>query len=264
MPPHSIALRYAAAQGLAREAGAVAKQRFLNSASFTLNWKGHQDYLTEVDGEIEALVRGRLTQLFPEDAFLGEEGGISGKAGAPGTWVVDPIDGTANFARGIPRFCISMAFVADGKTELGITYDPMMDELFHARRGGGAFLNGRAIKVSAAEDLRRSSIEIGWNMRSGTAGFLDITARVIAMGAGMIRCGSGAIGIAYVAAGRTDGYAEQHMNSWDALAGLCLVAEAGGHVNDYLAKDGLIKGNEVLACAPGLTSALREASRIVS
>ena len=262
MNAQAIALRYTAAQGLAREAGAVAKRRFVDSGSFTLNWKGHQDYLTEVDGEVEALVRGRFNELFPEDAFLGEEGGVSGKAGAPGTWVVDPIDGTANFARGIPRFCISMAYVAQGRTELGITYDPMMDELFHARRGAGAFLNGRAIKVSSADDMRRSNIEIGWNMRSGTAGFLDISARVIAMGAGMIRCGSGAIGIAYVAAGRTDGYAEQHMNSWDALAGLCLVAEAGGHVNDYLARDGLTKGNAVLACAPGLTAALREATRI--
>ena len=131
-----VDMRLLAAQAVAREAGAMARRRFLDR-SFTVGFKARQDYLTEVDGETEAFIAERLLQVFPSDGFLGEEskGRRAGEGGA--SWVVDPIDGTANFARGVPHFCVSVASVAQGRVEVGVIYDPMRDELFSGRRGGG-------------------------------------------------------------------------------------------------------------------------------
>ena len=135
-------MRLLAAEAVAREAGALARRRFLDQ-SFTVGFKGPQDYLTEVDGETEALIAERLLQVFPADGFIGEESKArpAGESGA--AWVVDPIDGTANFARGVPHFCVSIACVAADRIEVGVIYDPMLDELFAGRRGAGARLNGR-------------------------------------------------------------------------------------------------------------------------
>ncbi len=251
-------LRLHAAAAIAREAGAVARRRFADRASFTIGLKGPQDFLTEVDGEVERFVAGRLHGLFSGDGFIGEEGeGRLAQDGAP-TWVVDPIDGTANFARGIPHFCVSIALTVAAHAEAGVIFDPVKDELFAAGRGGGAFLNGAALKVSTTTDMRAAAIEIGWNMRSGPEKFLGLTTRVVAQGAAVMRCGSGALALAYVAAGRTDAFIEHHINAWDCLAGNVLVAEAGGYVSDFLARDGLHKGNALLACAPGVRVALAE------
>src|SRR5271155_2864686 len=123
--------------------------------------KGPQDFLTEVDGEVERLIAGRLHKLFPGDCFIGEEGeGRIAKGDAP-TWVVDPIDGTANFARAIPHFCVSIALVHEGRAEIGVIFDPMLNELSAARRGGGAHLNAAPIRVSATHDMRAAAVEIG-------------------------------------------------------------------------------------------------------
>ena len=140
-------MRLLAAQAVAREAGAMARRRFLDQ-SFTVGFKGPQDFLTEVDGETEAFIAEHLLRVFPTDGFIGEEskGRPAGEGGA--AWVVDPIDGTANFARGVPHFCVSIACVAAAKVEVGVIYDPMRDELFAARRSGGARLNGALIRAS--------------------------------------------------------------------------------------------------------------------
>src|ERR1700761_4244220 len=155
-------MRLLAAQAVAREAGALARRRFLDQ-SFTVGFKGPQDFLTEVDGETEALIAERLLQVFPNDGFIGEESKArpAGEGGA--AWVIDPIDGTANFARGVPHFCVSIASVAAGKVEVGVIYDPMRDELFSSRRGGGARLNGAPMRASATNALANSAIEVGWN-----------------------------------------------------------------------------------------------------
>jgi myo-inositol-1(or 4)-monophosphatase len=257
----SMHLRLLAAQAVAREAGALARRRFLDS-SFKVGFKGPQDYLTEVDGETEELISARLHQAFPRDGFIGEE--TAGRLGHEGgaVWVVDPIDGTSNFARGVSHFCVSVACVAGGKVEVGVIYDPMRDELFEARRGGGAHLNGAAIRPSEATMLSNSSVEVGWNMRAGVAKYIDLVRRVAIWGAAPCRMGSGALGIAYVAAGRRDGYVEHHINAWDCLAGILLVSEAGGYVSDFLAGDGLTKGNPLIACAPGLKDAFISAVAI--
>jgi myo-inositol-1(or 4)-monophosphatase len=253
---HELDLRLHAAAALAREAGEIAKARFRDRSSFTIGLKGPQDFLTEVDGEVERLIAGRLHKLFPGDGFIGEEGeGRIARGDAP-TWVVDPVDGTANFARGVPHFCISIALVHAGGAEVGVIFDPMLDELFCARRGGGAFLNASPIHVSTTKDMKTASIEIGYNMRVGPEKFLAMLADVVVAGSAAQRCGSGALGIAYVAAGRSDAFIEHHINAWDCLAGNVLVAEAGGYVSDFLARDGLSKGNALLTCTPTLLEPL--------
>ena len=249
-----IDMRLLAAQAVAREAGAMARRRFLDQ-SFTIGFKGPQDFLTEVDGETETFIAERLLEIFPSDGFIGEESKArpAGEGGA--AWVVDPIDGTANFARGVPHFCVSIASVAD-KVEVGVIYDPMRDELFSSRRGGGARLNGALMRASAASELANSAIEVGWNTRAGPEQFVDLLLRVASTGASPSRTGSGALALAYVAAGRRDGFVEHHINAWDCLAGILLVTEAGGYVNDFLRGDGLTKGNPLVACAPGVKDAL--------
>src|SRR5271154_6959180 len=169
-------MRLLAAQAVAREAGAMARRRFLDR-TFTVGFKGPQDFLTEVDGETEAFIAERLLGIFPSDGFIGEESKArpAGEGGA--AWVVDPIDGTANFARGVPHFCVSIACVAAGKVEVGVIYNPMLDELFAARRGGGARLNGALIRASDATSLASSSVEIGWNLRAGPDQYVALLRR---------------------------------------------------------------------------------------
>ncbi len=254
--------RLLVACAVAREAGVIAKRRFLDGTSFTIGFKGPQDFITEVDGEVEKLIRARLIEIFPDDGFIGEEGGVApGGDGAP-SWVVDPIDGTANFARGTPFYCVSIACIRGREIELGVIYDPMLDELFAARRGAGASLNGAPLKVSDCQSLAKGAVEVGWNMRFGADQFLAVMGRIVATGAGVIRAGSGALGLAYIAAGRRDGYVEIHIKAWDCLAGILLVREAGGYASDFLAGEGLSKGNPLIACAPGVKDALIQAAAI--
>jgi myo-inositol-1(or 4)-monophosphatase len=252
----ALQTRFLAACAVAREAGALTRRRFLDRGSFTVGFKGPQDFLTEVDGETERLIQARLTEIFPDDGFIGEEGdGAKGGEGQP-IWVVDPIDGTANFARGVPHYCVSIACVLGRAIEIGVIYEPIREELFVARRGHGASLNGAALHVSETKELSKAAIEVGWNMRFGREAFVNLLDRIAAAGSGVLRAGSGALALAYVAAGRRDGYVENHINSWDCLAGVLIVSEAGGYVSDFLAGDGLRKGNPLLASAPGVKDAL--------
>jgi myo-inositol-1(or 4)-monophosphatase len=253
-PAEKSDLRLSVACAVAREAGALARRRFNGRPGATgINLKGHQDYLSAVDAEVEGLVRSRLLESFPDDSFFGEEGGGSFD---DNVWVVDPIDGTANFVRGISQFCISIAYVRDGQIQIGIIYDPMQDELFAAERRRGATLNGEPLRVSGLGDMQSATIEAGWSTRLPLSQYVDLVGRILAEGAGVRRGGSGALALAYVAAGRIDGYCELHMNSWDALAGMLLIVEAGGWVNDFLAHSGLRNGNIVLGCTPGLKGSL--------
>jgi len=249
--------RLALGCAVAREAGTLALAAFRDRSQLPPHtFKGHQDYLTATDAEVERLVRNRIAAAFPADSVFGEEAG--GSFGSD-TWVVDPIDGTANFARGIPHFCISIAFVQNGRTELGVIYQPVTDELYTARRGGGAVLNGRTISVSGMVSVSHAIVEAGWSTRRPLGAYIALVERLFAAGAQVQRAGSGALGLAYVADGRLDAYCELHTNAWDALAGLLLVEEAGGTINDFLANDGLRRGNPVLACTPALKDILSEA-----
>jgi myo-inositol-1(or 4)-monophosphatase len=219
--------------------------------------KGPQDFLTETDGKVEAHIRETLAQAFPRDGFLGEEGGGTASTRM---WVVDPIDGTANFMRGIPHFCISIAFVQNNRGEIGGIASPAIGETYFARRGQGATRNGAAIHVSSTQAFDRAFVEFGWSPRISNRAYLEKVGLVWELGANVRRSGSGALGLAYVADGRSDAYAELHINAWDCLAGLLLVEEAGGRVSRFLDGDGITNGNPVLAAAPGVAATL---SRVI-
>jgi myo-inositol-1(or 4)-monophosphatase len=244
-----LANRLQIACAIAREAGMLQKRRFLNREAMIYKFKGPHDYLTATDGEVEALVRSRLLAAFPEDTFLGEEDG--GQVSAR-TWVVDPIDGTSNFARGIAHFCVSIAFVLDGVASIGVIYQPMSDELFAAAKGLGAALNGEPMKTSSETRLDRSLVELGRALRQPQAGYLAMLDSAMNAGVAIRGGGSGALAIAGVAAGRADACYETHMYAWDCLAGIVLVEEAGGRVNDFLAGDALRKGNAIFVSAAGI------------
>ena len=240
-------------------AGALAMEGYRQVTTRSSALKGPQDYLTETDAACERFIRQRIAQVYPDDGFYGEEeGGLI----ASRTWVVDPIDGTANFARNIPHFCISIAYVAAGEVQIGAIYNPVIDELYFARRGCGATKNDVLIAVAATDRFDSTSVELGWSTRRPNSDYLATAQRILALGANVRRAGSGALALAYVAEGRSDAYAELHMNSWDCLAGLLIVEEAGGRVCPYLETGTLETGGPVLAAAPGIAIEISEATGI--
>ncbi len=251
--------REAFCRQVVRSAGVLALEGYLNRTAGSFEMKGPQDYLTETDAAVEAHLRARVAEAFPSDGFIGEEGGGQARAD---NWVVDPIDGTANFARGIPHFCISIAFISGNQIELGAIYNPPLDELYFARRGMGASRNGEPISVAATTKFEQASVELGWSNRRSNETYVGALAAMLERGANVRRGASGALGLAYVADGRSDAYAEHHMNAWDCLAGLLLVREAGGVVAPFLEHGGLVEGAAVLATAPGVARGVSEATGI--
>ena len=250
--------RAAFCRDIARSAGVVALDGFTNRVA-GFGMKGPQDFLTETDAAVERHLKARIAEEFPEDGFLGEEGGGAIKSDI---WVVDPIDGTANFARDIPHFCISIAFVSNGETEIGAIYNPVLDELYFARRGQGGTRNEKALLVAKTGDFDAACVEFGWSNRKTNTRYLEVLSNILERGANVRRGASGALGLAYVADGRSDAYAELHMHAWDCLAGLLMVKEAGGVVAPFLSLGGLTKGGAVLAAAPGVASGMSEATGI--
>jgi myo-inositol-1(or 4)-monophosphatase len=254
--PTPLDSRLRAAEAVGREAGRLAADHFARRELLSIDRKGAQDLVSEADRECEDLIVASLGRLFPRDGFLGEERGFR-NPDAEAVWVIDPIDGTHNFLTGIPFWCVSVGLVVQGKLTLGIIYDPMSAELFSAREGGGAFLNGRPIRVSGETDPTRARVCVGFSYRRPVAGHVRAVDALLSNGSEYLRLGSGALGLAYTAAGRFDGYWERHMNSWDAAAGLVLVREAGGWTNDFEADEHLSKGCEILAATPGLVETLK-------
>ncbi|GGA61828.1 inositol monophosphatase family protein [Pelagibacterium lentulum] len=250
--------RAQALSDIIRAAGALAQAAFETGAG-GFEMKGPQDFLTETDAAVEALVRNQIAQRFPEDGFVGEE---SGSSPAAMTWVVDPIDGTANFARRIPHYCISIALVSAEEVLLGAIYDPAHDELYFARKGHGATRNQTAISVSSVSDPQAACVELGWSTRIANRTYLDTLGQILSAGPNVRRAASGALGLAYVADGRSDAYAELHMHPWDCLAGLLLVQEAGGTICDFLESGGLTAGGGVLAATPGIAALMTAATGI--
>lgn len=250
--------RAALCKTVIRSAGEVVLQGFRKGPG-TSSMKGPQDYLTETDAASEAHIRSVIARYYPDDHFFGEEGG-----GVIGDriWVVDPVDGTANFARGIPHFCISIAYVEAGQTQFGAIYNPALDELYFAELGKGATLNGRPIVAAVTERFDAASVEMGWSTRVANEAYLDVMGELLSLGANVRRAGSGAMALAYVADGRSDGYVELHMNAWDCLAGLLLVSEAGGAVCPFFEIGTLEHGGPVLAAAAAVARGISSAAGI--
>ena len=246
-----IATRYDHAMRIAEEAGRLALDYFRRLDDLDVVDKGPQDFVTEADQNVETAVRAALAEALPDDGIVGEEHApVTGTSGF--TWVIDPIDGTANFISGIPAWTVVLAGVAGPDTQIGVIHDPVFGETFAARRGHGATLNGRRIKVAEDATLTKGSVALGYSGRADKTVPLRLAAGILNAGGVFVRNGSGALSLAYTAAGRFLGYTEAHMNAWDCLAGQLLVAEAGGRVEDQDAQEMIAKGGRVICGAPGV------------
>jgi myo-inositol-1(or 4)-monophosphatase len=253
--------REAALHDIIRSAGDRAIQCYRQRQPGDYSLKGRQDFLTEADGLVERHVFEELRARFPEDGLLGEETG--GDAASPRLWVIDPIDGTANFARGIDHFCVAIAFIEDGVTQLGATFNPATGELYFARRGRGVQKNGKPLHVAKTESLAAASIELGWSNRTPQPDYLVLFEALVSAGASVRRGASGALALAWVAEGRTDGYLEYFMHPWDCLGGLLMVREAGGYTGVYPTDSREIcKGGPVIAVATDIATALANIVKI--
>ena len=250
MAPTASIDRHDFARAVARDAGKLAHRAFGTSAT---SMKGRHDVVTAMDREVERFIRAAIAKRFPGDAVLGEEEG--GDVGDR-LWVIDPIDGTANFAVGIPHYCVSIAYAERGEPVVGVIYDPCHDWVYSAARGDGAWRDNERLAVSPIDDIRAATVECGWSTRRTTDDYVSLIARVMGAGCAIRRAGSGALGLVDVAAGRTEAYCELHINSWDCAAGLVLVSEAGGRVNDFFAGRGMAQGNPVFASNAALASTL--------
>ena len=221
------------AERLARAAGALQREKYeteieIHTKSATI------DLVTEVDHECEALIVGGLSAERSEDAILAEEGRGDDRDDARWRWIIDPIDGTTNYAHGYPRFCVSIGVEHDGERAVGVVYDPLLDELFCAVRGEGATLNGRPLHVSEEADLGNALVATGfaYDVRRSTQDNVDHFIAFVKRSRAIRRDGSAALDLCYVAAGRFDGYWELKLHPWDVAAGLLMVEEAGGRVSD--------------------------------
>jgi myo-inositol-1(or 4)-monophosphatase len=229
-------------ENLARRAGRLARAGFSSRPGFgqglEVEYKGVIDLVTEVDRRSEETILGEIKSRYPEDRILAEESGAKpGEACC--VWFVDPLDGTINFAHGIPIYSISIAYQRDGLMQIGVVYDPERDECFSAELGQGAWLNGEPIKVSSTQELDQSLLVTGfpYDIRTNPETNLDAFSRFSLLTQGVRRLGSAALDLCYVAAGRFDGYWEIRLSPWDMAAGGLIAREAGGVVTDLRGGD---------------------------
>jgi myo-inositol-1(or 4)-monophosphatase len=233
---------------LARAAGGVQRERY--ETDFRIGTKSAAiDLVTDVDHACEALIVETLRRERPRDAVLAEEGGLRDPGDAAWRWVIDPLDGTMNYAHGYPRFCVSIGVERAGVAEAGVVYDPLLDELFAATRGGGASLNGRPIHVSEETELSRALLATGfaYDVHRSQDDNVAHFARFVKRARGLRRDGSAALDLCYVAAVRFEGYWELKLHPWDVCAGGLVVREAGGRVSDFAGVESGTDTREVLA-----------------
>lgn len=243
--------RLEAAKTIARDAGAMALEFFRDITVLDIKSKGAQDMVSNADLEVETFVRARIAEAFPDDGIVGEEhGNVATRSGW--TWVIDPIDGTANFVAGIPQWCVILACVKDDKTQLGAIYEPCHDEMFWGALGQGAFVNDTKLSVARTSGLNEGSVGVGMNGRTATHMAADLIAVLSERGGLFFRNASGGLMLSYVAAGRLIGYTEPHMNAWDCLAGQLLIAEAGGKIEVQSVAEMLETGGRVIAGSPDI------------
>jgi len=233
---------------LARRAGALQRERYETPLEIGTK-SAPVDLVTEVDKACEALIVAALATQRPHDAILAEEGGGRDREGATWRWVIDPLDGTTNYAHGYPRFCVSIGIEREGERALGVVYDPLMDELYHAVRGAGAFRNGKAIRVSPEPELGRSLLATGfaYDRRESEVDNLDHFGAFLKRARALRRDGSAALDLCYVASGRLEGYWELKLQRWDIAAGALLVDEAGGRFSDFTGSGPASSGRQVVA-----------------
>jgi len=234
-----------AARGLVRDFGEI--------ENLQVSKKGPADFVTTADKKAEEVLVAGLTKARPRFGFLLEEGGKIEGADTSNRWIIDPLDGTTNFLHGIPHFSISIALERDGEPVAGVIYEPITDQMFWAEKGQGAYLNGRRIRVSARRRLEESLFATGipFAGKQDHDRFLSQLKAVMAVSAGVRRFGSAALDLAYVAAGRYEGFWEFGLHPWDIAAGIVLVREAGGFVTD-IGGGGMMESGEILAANDSL------------
>ena len=244
------------ARKLAQDVGRYAFQ-FWNEnhgKGLGIEQKSTQDFVTAVDKQAEDTIKSALTRVFPDDSFIGEETGGTARHG--GTWVVDPIDGTSNYLRGLRHWGVSIAYVRDGAIVLGVIHDSPTDRLYSARLGGGAWRDDAAITVSGTRDPQVAMGILGASRRTPFALYLAQLRALHEADIEHRKIGSAAIGLVRVAEGVADYYYEKHLNSWDALAGLLIAQEAGARVVFPSLDPFLSEGGEVLCVTPALYGVL--------
>lgn len=243
----------------ARRAGEIIVRNLNHLESLTVTAKGRNDFVSEVDTQAEGEIIGIIRKLYPNHAFLAEE---SGQAGDSDTvWIIDPLDGTTNFLHQNPVFAVSIACQQKGRLEHAVVYDPMRQEIFTASRGGGAHLDNRRIRVSKQRGLEGALIATGFPYRANMRymdSYLAMLKVAMEKTAGIRRPGSAALDLAYVAAGRVDGFWEFGLAPWDTAAGTLLIQEAGGRISTLGGAEYRQEGH-VLAGTPKVYSALLEA-----
>ncbi|MCK9489608.1 MAG: inositol monophosphatase [Xanthomonadales bacterium] len=243
----------------ARAAATILLRRMARLDAIPVTEKDRFDFASEVDRQAEAEIIKELRRTYPRDAILAEESGAQGRGDT--VWVIDPLDGTHNYLRGLPHFCVSIARVARGEPELGVVYDPLRSELFTATRGGGAFLNDRRIRVADRRNLEGALLATGmhWRQRrhldAQLAMLRDMLSTQVQV-ADIRRSGSAALDLAYVASGRLDGYFELGLKPWDMAAGRLLVREAGGTCSDFTGGERHVETGNIVAGNLKVTEAM--------
>lgn len=241
------------ARSLALDAGAIVRASYARITESDIDEKGRNDFVTVVDHESQRVIVEGLRRAFPQDFIVAEETLApdinQGRESSPRRWYIDPLDGTTNYIHAYPHFAVTMALEVDGRMAVAVTYAPLLDEMFTAVRGEGAFLNGHRIHVSRLQDENKILLGTGFPFRARH--LLDIYLRSFAHFfnhcRGIRRGGSAAMDLAYVAAGRFDGFWEMTLSPWDIAAGILLIEEAGGRVTDFFGGGTYLASGHVIA-----------------
>ena len=235
----------------ARRAGTVINRASLNLERLQVDRKQHNDFVTEVDKAAEEAIIETLSEAYPNHGFLAEESGELA-SNSDHIWIIDPLDGTTNFIHGYPQYAISIALAVNGVIQQAVVYDPNRDELFTATKGSGAYVDRRRLRVAEQIKLENALIGTGFPYRhdQDVDHYLKIFADMTRQCAGLRRPGAASLDLAYVAAGRYDGFFESELKPWDMAAGALIITEAGGLVGNYRGEEGFLQSGEIMAANP--------------
>lgn len=234
----------------ARSAGDLILRSSDNIGQLNIDQKGKNDFASEVDRAAEREIINIIRTAYPDHAILAEESGQH--AGNDFVWVIDPLDGTTNFLHGFPQYAVSIALKYKNRLEVAVIYDPLRDELFTAKRGGGAMLNSRRLRVTNQTTMKGALIGTGFPFKTDLHldAYVGMFRAITTEAAGIRRAGAAALDLAYVAAGRLDGFWEIGIMEWDMAAGILLIKEAGGVVTDFSFNDNYLASGNVIAGSP--------------